>query len=61
MAWLCIHCGTQIYGQADKCPNCEKNPYQLEPGESSTRNPLRPSAPTIKDHRIKGELTEQKK
>jgi len=28
MAWVCIHCGTIIYDQGDKCPNCEMNPYQ---------------------------------
>jgi len=23
----CKHCGTPVYGGADKCPNCDKNPY----------------------------------
>ncbi len=33
MNWLCVHCGTPIPDHGDKCPNCEEDPYKLEPGE----------------------------
>jgi hypothetical protein len=34
MAWCCVHCGCQIDSiGADKCPNCEQNPFKTEPDE----------------------------
>jgi len=40
MGWLCIHCGTQIFGQdVDVCPNCEKDPFHAEPNEEFIFNP----------------------
>lgn len=39
MAWICIHCGTQIYGNTSVCPNCEENPFESEPDELFIFNP----------------------
>jgi len=33
MDWLCVHCGTPVPDHGDKCPNCDENPFRLEPGE----------------------------
>ncbi len=31
--WRCVHCGAEVLGGADICPNCEGDPYNVESDE----------------------------
>jgi predicted ATP-dependent serine protease len=41
MAWRCVHCGTEVYGEADRCPNCDENPRKINPKDLYPENPCR--------------------